>query len=239
MLASRISESTHLGALRKDVQKPATFILELLDFIRDELPRWRDRPERKLETSETHLTSQLCIHLNSATRHSLGWDILQFLTEVPDEEAKGRRIDLVPAPANTTIWIEGRRYFDFNTLLPIECKRLPTPTGKDRDEREYVFSQHSSTGGIQRFKAGHHGAGHAHGAMIAYVQQETSGFWSRKVAEWIDDLIACGQTGWTTKDSLRLDQDDATRRVAVLSSSHTREKGLPEITLRHLWVQMN
>ena len=61
MLASNISEFTHLGALRKDVQKPATFILELLDFIRDELPRWRDRPERKLETSETYLTSQPCL----------------------------------------------------------------------------------------------------------------------------------------------------------------------------------
>lgn len=239
MFANTILDSAHLGTFGKNVQKPATFLRELLDFIKDELPRWRDRPQRKWETSETHLTSQLCIHLNSATRHSPGWDILQFLTEVPDEEAKGRRIDLAPAPSNSTIWIEGRRYFDFDKLLPIECKRLPTPKGKDRDEREYVFSQYSSTGGIQRFKAGHHGAGHAQGAMIAYVQQETSGFWNSKVAEWISDLIACGQKGWTTKDSLRLDQDDVTRRVAVLSSSHTRENGLLEITLRHLWVQMN
>lgn len=239
MIANTISDSAHLGTFGKNVQKPATFILELLNFIKDELPRWRDRPERKRETSETHLTSQLCIHLNSATRHSPGWDILQFLTEVPDEEAKGRRIDLVPAPSNATIWIEGRRHLDFDTLLPIECKRLPTPKGKDRDEREYIFSQHSSTGGIQRFKAGHHGARHAQGAMIAYVQQETSGFWNSKVAEWINDLIACGQKGWSTKDLLSLEQDDATRRVAVLSSSHARENGLPKITLRHLWVQMN
>ncbi len=239
MLASRISESTHLGTLGRDVQKPATFILELLDFIRDELPRWRDRPERKHETSETHLTSLLCAHLNSATRLSAGWDTLQFRTEEPDEREAGRKIDLIPAPSGTAILIEGRRYVDFDSLLPIECKRLPTPKGRDRDEREYVFSQFSSTGGIQRFKAGHHGARHAQGAMIAYVQQETTGFWNSKVAEWIDDLVACGQTGWTTKDSLRLEQDDVTRRVAVLSSSHTREKGLPEITLRHLWVQMN
>lgn len=239
MLASRISESTHLGTLGRDVHKPATFVLELLDLIKDELPRWRDRSDRRQETSETHLTSLLCAHLNSATRHAAGWDILQFRTEEPDERETGRKIDLIPAPSGTAILIEGRRYVDFDTLLPIECKRLPTPKGNKRDEREYVFSQFSSTGGIQRFKAGHHGAGHTQGAMIAYVQQETSGFWNSKVAEWINDLIACGQKGWSTKDLLRLEQDDATRRVTVLGSSHTRENGLPEITLRHLWVQMN
>lgn len=239
MIARSTPESSHLGTLGKDVQKPATFILELLDFIRDELPRWRDRPERPYETSESHLTSQLCAHLNSTTRHSAGWDSLQFRTEEPDERERGRKIDLIPAPSGPAILIEGRRYLDFDALLPIECKRLPTPKDKDRDKREYVFSQFSSTGGIQRFKAGHHGAGHKLGAMIAYVQQETSMFWNTQVAEWIIDLAASGQKGWTAKDLLHLEQDDTAQQVATLSSSHTREKSLPEITLRHLWVQMN
>jgi hypothetical protein len=239
MLANLQHPSARSGSLSKDVHLPATSLYELLNFITDELPRWRDRPDRKRETSETSLSSQLCAHLNSSARHSIGWDILQFRTEEPDEQAKGRKIDLVPAPCDATVWVEGRRHVDFDPLLPIECKRLPTPKDKERDEREYVFNRHASTGGIQRFKAGHHGAGHKLGAMIAYVQQETCMFWNTRVAEWINDLIASRQEGWTAQDLLRVQQDDTTRQVAVLSSSHTRLKGLPEIELRHLWVQMN
>jgi hypothetical protein len=238
MLANFQQLSAQSGSLSKDVHLPATSLYELLNFVTDELPRWRDRPDRKTETSETALSSQLCAHLNSSARHSRGWDILQFRTEVPDEQAKGRKIDLVPSPSDAIVWVEGRRHVDFDSLLPIECKRLPTPKDKDRDEREYVFNRHASTGGIQRFKAGHHGSSHKLGAMIAYVQQETCMFWNTRVAEWIDNLIASGQEGWTAKDLLHVEQNDTTRRLAVLSSSHTRAKGLPEIELRHLWVQM-
>ena len=51
--------------------------------------------------------------------------------------------------SGVAICVEGRRHTDFDSLMPIECKRLPTPKGDDRDEREYVFSEHTSTGGIQ------------------------------------------------------------------------------------------
>jgi hypothetical protein len=192
MLANIAPETANLGSFGKDVHPPATFFLELLGFISNELPHWRDRHDRPTETSENALTSQLCAHLNSAARQSAGWDILQFRIEEPDSQVKGRRIDLVAAPSNTIVWVEGRRYVDFDTLLPIECKRLPTPKEKERDEREYVFNRHASTGGIQRFKAGHHGANHKLGAMIAYVQQETSAFWNARVLGWINELIASG-----------------------------------------------
>jgi hypothetical protein len=239
MLANIQHASPQSGSLSKDVHLPATSLYELLDFINDELPRWRDRHDRKEETSETSLTSQLCAHLNSATRHAVGWDYLQFRTEEPDERTKGRKLDLVAAPCGTTVWIEGRRHVDFDPLLPIECKRLPTPKDKNRDEREYVINRHGSTGGIQRFKAGHHGARHKVGAMIAYVQQETRIFWGAQVAEWIKEIVAAGQAGWTARDLLDLVRDDDTLRLAVLRSAHTRENGLPEIELRHLWVSMN
>jgi hypothetical protein len=239
MLANRPNGSRQIGALDRDVQQPATFRHALIDFIADELPRWRDRPDRRAETSETVLTSQLCAHLNSVARHSDGWDILEFRVEERDEHERGRKVDLVAAPSGAAIIIEGRRHVDFDSLMPVECKRLPTPNGADRDEREYVINRHGTTGGIQRFKAGNHGAGHKVGAMIAYIQQETSEFWNTRVAEWVNELIARGEQGWTAKDLLRLEQDDATRQVAILSSSHTREKGLPELELRHLWIQMN
>ena len=75
--------------------------------------------------------------------------------------------------------------------------------------------------------------------MIAYVQQETCIIWNTRVAGWINDLISSGQKSWTAKDLLQLEKDDTTRQVTVLSASHTREKGLPDIDLRHLWIQMN
>lgn len=239
MLANSSIATAQSGSLGKDVHLPSASRYELLDFITNELPLWRDRSDRKKETSETSLTSQLCAHLNSAARHSGGWDFLQFRIEEPDEKTKGRKIDLVPAPCAATVWIEGRRHVDFDPLLPIECKRLPTPKDKERDEREYLFNRHASTGGIQRFKSGHHGASHKLGAMIAYVQEETRGFWNTKVAEWINDLVSSGQTGWTAKDLLHLENDDDTLKLTVLRSSHLRENGLPDIELRHLWVQMN
>lgn len=239
MLANSSETSAQSGRFGRDVHLPATSRHELLNFIADELPQWRDRPDRKPETLETILTSQLCAHLNSASRHSAGWDILQFRIEEPDEQNKGRKIDLVPAPCAATVWIEGRRHTDFDALLPIECKRLPTPKDKDRDEREYVVSRHSSTGGIQRFKAGHHGVAHTLGAMIAYVQEETPAIWHTRVAGWIGGLVESHELGWSTKDQLHLVQGAGATGLTVLRSSHTRAMDLPEIELRHLWLQMN
>jgi len=239
MLAKSTTAFAASGALCGGLHLPDTFRHELLAFIAHELPRWRDRPDRKAETSETTLTSQLCAHLNSAARHADGLDILQFRIEEPDEQHKGRKIDLVPAPCGTTLWIDGRRHADFDSILPIECKRLPTPKDKDRDEREYVFSKHSTTGGMQRFKAGHHGAVHRLGAMIAYVQEETAPIWYKRVTAWISELATSMQPGWSTNDLLQVEHDANAAGVAVYRSSHTREGNLPIIELRHLWVRMN
>ena len=239
MLADLQDTIPQSGYLNKEVHLLATSRYELLNFIAGELPRWRDRGDRKVETAETALTSQLCAHLNSAARHSTGWDFLQFRIEEPDEQNKGRKIDLVPAPCAATVWIEGRRHTDFDTILPIECKRLPTPIGKDRDEREYVINRQASTGGIQRFKAGHHGATYGLAAMIAYVQKETTMFWSKHVAKWIKELVEAGEPGWGTGDFLRLEQNNEEQGMAVYRSLHARDNDLGEIELRHLWLQMN
>ncbi len=238
MLANDPGAYGHIGTLGREVHKPLTFRQELLYFITDQLPRWRDRPDRPKAESETVLTSQLCAHLNSVSRHSPGWDILQFRVEEADETRKGRKIDLVPSPSGTAICIEGRRHTDFDILMPIECKRFPIPPGKERDEREYVISQHSSTGGIQRFKAGDHGAAHTVGAMIGYIQEQTAAFWDARVAKWIGDLNGT-EDGWSSKDVLRLEEQNSTLRLAVFRSTHERKCALADIELRHLWLEMN
>lgn len=220
------------------IHRSAGYRYEILKFIAEELPRWRDRQDRPDETAEDALTSLLCAHLGSAARRSDGWDILQFRTEVRDEEQKSRKVDLAASPSACIILIEGQSYADFNFLFPIECKRLPTPHDQSRDEREYVTNRYSTTGGLQRFKSGHHGASHRFGAMIGYLQKGTADDWSRRIEGWIADLVNTCQPGWTEKDFLHFDRHRDDVGLAILRSSHTREGGLSDIEIHHLWIAM-
>ena len=227
------------GRLEPEVQLPGSAPCALLEFIADELPRWRDHPERRREASETALTDQLCSHLNSAARLSDAWSRIQFRTEVPDEIRRGRAIDLVPKPCGVVIIIEGRRHTQFDTLLPIECKRLPTPRDGDRDEREYVVTHPGTTGGIQRFKFGYHGAAHPIAAMIAYVQQLDFCHWLREVNGWIRALSAERDSVWGDSDLLHQEKEDSARGLCILRSNHQRKGGCGDCDLRHLWIKMN
>ena len=239
MLANLSHLAAQSGSLGKEVHLPATSLFAILDFVADQLPRWRDRPDRTHEESETLPDLTVVFAPNSAARHSEGWDILQFRTELPDEQQKGRKIDLARVPCDTTICIEGRSYTDFDTLLPIECKRLPTPKDKDRDEREYVIHRSGSTGGIQRFKEGNHGAVHRVGGMIGYVQQDTVPIWSTRIGSWISESAAAGEAGWSADDQLQPDRDDTSNRITTFRSSHERMNDLPRIELRHIWISMS
>ncbi len=227
------------GRLEPEIQLPGTARYALLDFIAEELPRWRDHPERKPETSETRLTDQLCSYLTSAARISVGWSHIQFRTEVPDETKGARTIDLAAKPCGAILIIEGRRHTYFQSLLPIECKRLPTPQEGNRDEREYVVTDPGTTGGIQRFKFGHHGAVHQLGAIIAYVQEMAFSHWLSKVNGWIQALSTEANSAWSDSDVLLLVKEDSTKGVCMLRSDHRREGQLEKCELRHLWIKMN
>src|SRR3546814_2402496 len=113
-------------------------------------------------------------------------------------------------------------YTEYQTLLPIECKRLPTPTGTDRDEREYLYSRFSTTGGVQRFKAGHHAASHARAAMIGYVQGRDIPAWSVQLDRWIDGLAGDAVAGWLDTDKLAMVEHDPIARIASFRSDHAR-----------------
>ena len=238
VLADEEETSVQAGALSADIHLPGEWFSSLVGFIAGALPGWRDDPARPAQTGETGLTAQLCARLNSLSRHSAGWDFLQFRREEPDDVKAGRSIDLVVAPSGALIWIAGREYSEYRALLPIECKRLPTPSGKDRDEREYLFSQFSSTGGIQRFKAGHHGAVHARAAMIGYVQDRDITYWREQLDGWIDGLVASAVQGWSEREKLQLAVHHGATRVASLQSTHQRCAGLEPISIDHLWIEM-
>ena len=238
VLADEEEIPVQAGRLGRDVHLPEEWLSSLVGFIAVTLPDWRDDPKRPTQTGETGLTAQLCARLNSVSRHSPGWDFLQFRREEPDDVRAGRSIDLVVASSGALIWIAGREYSEYRALLPIECKRLPTPTGKDRDEREYVYSRSSSTGGIQRFKAGHHGAAYARAAMIGYVQDRNILFWVTQVGAWVDGLVSTAVNGWSVDDKLRLAAHHTAMRVASLQSRHRRDSGLDPILIDHLWIEM-
>ena len=237
MLADASERIGHSGVLDAHLHLPAEWLSSLIAFLRTALVSWRDDPRRPAMTGETRLTAQLCSHLNSACRHS-GWDYLQFKREEPDEANANRAIDLTVAPRGSVIWLEGREHSEYQSLLPIECKRLPTPTGNDRDEREYLFSRFSSTGGVDRFKQGYHGAHHLRAAMIGYVQDRGIPHWHSQVVSWIGELVAGGIKGWSSDDELSLVLHDALSRSAHLHSRHPRTANLDAISIDHLWIEL-
>jgi hypothetical protein len=237
VLADEPAISKGAGRLSDDLHLPTEWRASLIAFIADTLPSWRDDPLRPAATAETVLTAQLCALLNSASRKSRGWDYLQFRMEEPDEVVRGRAIDLVAAPLGQLIWIDGRRYSHYEPMLPLECKRLPTPTGRERDEREYLYSRHGSRGGVQRFKAGDHGAAHAHAAIIAYLQTDDIPTWHARVEQWIVDLSA-ETTNWSGDDQVTLNIHDSERGLARLSSNHARDRGLSRIAIDHIWIRI-
>ena len=227
------------GRLDQDIHLPCTAKLELVGFIAEELPRWRDHPDRPTADAETTLTEHLCDHLNSAVYYSPIWSHVQFRTETGDETRGGRKIDLTVKPRAAAFIIEGRRHSQFDALFPIECKRLPTPKGKDRDEREYVTTEFGTTGGIQRFKFGYHGAAHTFAAMIAYVQEQSCSYWLDQVNGWIKDLAAGPNSVWSDSDILQPLSDNLATKISTLKSEHRREGGLDGCELRHLWIRMS
>ena len=182
---------------------------------------------------------ELLGHLTSVVNDSTGWSHIQFQIEAGDESQAGRKIDLVAKPRGCVLFIENRRHSQFQSLFPIECKRLPTPKGKDRDEREYVFTKDGTTGGIQRFKFGFHGSTHNFAAMIAYVQERDFAHWLNTVNGWIGDLSKKAESPWSEADSLHSVGDASTADVCVLHSQHARQSGLSLCDLRHLWIKMN
>ena len=238
MLADQGQQQEPTGALGTAVHLPGEWLSALVAFIAGVLPGWRDDPVREAVSAETPLTAQLCSRLNSVARHTSGWDFLQFRREEPDEADSRRSIDLVAAASGAVIWIAGREYTEYRTLFPIECKRLPTPGGSDRDEREYLISRFKTTGGVQRFKSGHHGRAHARAAMIGYVQDKDISYWRERLDGWIDSLVADTAPGWSTHDKLALAGHDAAKRTATLRSRHARVSGLAPIQLDHLWIEL-
>lgn len=226
------------GRLIETLHRPGAWLDALVDFILAQLPAWRDDPHRRPMSGETSLTAQLCAYLNTECALSSGFDVLQFKQEEPDEGPDARRkIDLAAAPRAAVIWIEGRRHDHYDTLIPIECKRLPTPSA--REKREYLHTLVKTAGGVQRFKLGSHGSSSELGVIIGYIQQGTITTWFARIDHWVRALARAKLPLWSDKDRAIMNAHDPVRRTAALTSINNRAGSLTPIRLRHLWLEMH
>ena len=209
-----------------------------LEFVREELPHWRDRADRKPKTDEESLNAQLCKHLEARARQS------QFpvLFHHEERQTDRRRVDISAGPAEGGFI--GMTYHSIDDpFLVFEGKRLPTPGGKTR-EREYATGHEEQSGGIQRFKLGLHGAKVKTAALIGYIQRGSPADWHERINLWITDLstgLQLRDEKWTSHDHLRMLTYERAARTASCESRHRRIANCvsPDIQLRHLWVEMS
>jgi hypothetical protein len=241
MIADESPKTPTLGTPDSEVLDAGAFHEKLVAFIEQELPVWRDRPERPTVDDEPHLNEFLCGHLNSASRRQC-FDSVQFLPE--PVQTGGRRADMAVKPLGT-IRVEGRDYYDFQQLLPIECKRLPTPPDTRRGDLEYVHGLPGHrTGGIERFKHGQHGPANQHALMIAYVQAESFTHWLTAINARLAKLATEGADDgiWTPAEPLASCTSTNRTEAQRFKSRHRRLRppcSSDKIEMDHIWLLMN
>jgi hypothetical protein len=241
MIADESPQTPTLGTPDSEVVDAGAFHEKLVAFVEQELPVWRDRPERPDLDDEPHLNEFLCGHLNSASRRQC-FDSVQFLPE--PVQTGGRRADMAIKPLGT-IRVEGRDYYDFEQLLPIECKRLPTPPDSRRSDLEYVHGLPGHrTGGIERFKHGQHGPTNQHALMIAYVQAESFTHWLAAINARLAKLATDKADGgiWDPTEPLSNCASINNSKAQRLKSCHRRLTppcSSDQVEMEHIWLLMN
>lgn len=230
------SDGPHIGRLTTGIT--STLAEMTIKFVYKLLPEWRDDPDRPIEGSENKLNLQLCKYLDSYARNI--FPMVRFNHE--EYQSYRRSIDL-SASSTEKIIIDAKQYSIYEPFLVFECKRLPAPS-KDR-EKEYVTGgKERTSGGIQRFKIGEHGAGLNQAVMVGYIQERSLKAWHYEINKWITALAkgAIEDTcDWDTDEKLKLFNKDESKGLANYWSFHSRtgSKLSNEIKINHLWIVMH
>lgn len=214
-----------------------TLALKTIDFVRDQLPFWRDDPSRPDEQSENKLNLQLCKFLNVKARNDFPMVHFEHEEYQPDR----RSVDVSASPI-TEVTIGASLYTIYDPVTVFECKRLPAPS-RDR-EKEYVTGgiEHK-TGGIQRFKLGLHGANHDIAAMVGYIQERSTRTWYEEINKWIVELSGgtiADVCIWDESEVLEKLEEDSSKGIANCRSTHNRNGSVKsnKILIRHIWIKM-
>lgn len=241
MIADEPRPPTAIGSPAAELLDAGAFHRAIVAFIERELPVWRDRPMRPQHTDEPNLNQTLCVHLNSASRRQC-FDSVQFLQE--PLQSSSHRGDIGVMPLGSIV-VEGRNYEDFEQLLPIECKRLPTPPDKRRSDLEYVHGLPGHrTGAIERFKHGLHGPDTPCALVIAYIQAGSFGHWHKVINERLASLAntAANQDLWAPAEFLSFTGFVNAVGLERLASCHRRLQPparTASVEVIHLWLRMN
>ena len=174
------------GRITSGIEK-SRLALQTINFVRQQLPAWRDDPDRRHEKSEPRLNLQLCKFLERRARND--FPMVQFVRR--SIQSGHRSVDV------SVVAID---YSAYEPFIVFECKRLPAPS-RSR-EREYVTGEKRS-GGIQRFKLGLHAPNLEVIGMIGYVQKHSAQYWYGQINEWIFKL-----SQGTTKDGCVWNKND-------------------------------
>jgi hypothetical protein len=241
MIADEPPKTPTIGTPDSVVLDARAFHERIVGFIEQELPVWRDRPELSQMTDEPNLNQSLCLHLDKASRRQC-FDSIRFLQE--PIQASGRNADIGVMPLDN-IMVEGICYHDFEQLLPIECKRLPTPLGSRRSDLEYVHGVPGHrTGGIERFKHGLHGPTNQHALMVAYVEAEPFAHWltaiNARLAKLATDRTDDGI--WNPTEPLSSCTSAQGAELHRLKSCHRRLSppcSSDRVEMEHIWLRMN
>lgn len=241
MIADEQHPPPRVGAPDAELLEADAFHHAIVDLVEQELTVWRDRPRRPPFQDEPKLNQSLCLHLNRATRHQ-SFDSIEFIQE--PIQTNSRRAD-IGVMALGIITVQGREYEEFVQLLPIECKRLPTPPDKRRSDCEYVhgLSGHR-TGAIERFKHGLHGPSNSRAVIIAYVEENDFRHWEGVINQRLQEQADGGvdQGLWAPAEILSPVPSQPRKGCQKLESVHRRGQppaASPQVKIEHLWVRMN
>ena len=217
---------------------PETTLTErTVEFVRGELPGWRDDPHRPAEESEERLNGQLCKFLNVAAAYR--FPMVHFHHE--EKQTAGRRVDISANPLSAR-FVGETFHTIYHPFIVFEGKRLPAPS-KDR-EREYLTGGEAKSGGIQRFRLGLHGAEQRQVAIIGYVQRGTTRECFGRINRWVAEIqeaLALDGLAWCEKDVLTEFRESVKERTAFCRSKHRRSGAVvsDEVLISHLWIQMD
>jgi len=203
-------------------------IESIIIFVYEHLCKWRDNIARPDKKSEKQLNPDLPKFL-TVFAHKTELQV-NFSHEEPQENR--RTIDIA-------VCYDNEEYYN-KVITVFECKRLSTDTGGERKD-EYVTGHENISGGIQRFKLEVHGKEHKIVGMIGYVQTGTCLNWQETNNNCIDEL--CGKPDenglcWSKCEHINTIEYDEKNNKYHGKSLHPR-KTKSDITIHHLWVNMN
>jgi hypothetical protein len=226
-----------IGQITSGIRRGA-LTLKTISFVREELPSWRDDPDRIDDQSERALNLQLSKFLDSRARNA--FPMVSFSHE--ENEPNGRSVDLSASPFEAMV-IGDRLHTIYDPFLVFECKRLPAPS-RDREQEYITGGIKKKSGGIQRFKLGLHGAKLDLVVMIGYVQKRSMPDWHHQINKWISELSSGkieDHCKWEHSEKLHKLEEEVKSGIASCQSVHNRigPVSSSELTIHHLWVAMN